>query len=90
MPVKGSEKKTWRLNQADVGWGMSTSRTGRGGAIEMTLTHLPTGLSESGGVPGGRYSRGEMSILRDKLFAVLYHRLELAVARHLRIPGRIE
>ncbi len=55
---------------------------------EITLTHTPTGVSVSGKVAQGHYSRREMQHLVAELRARLVIELHRAVARKLRLPGR--
>lgn len=55
---------------------------------EIRLTHRPTGIAVAGEVPEGRYSRAEMTRLKEDLRARLFAELEQRVARHLRISGR--
>jgi hypothetical protein len=55
---------------------------------EVTLTHKPTGVSVSGKITPGHYSRREMQRLVAHLHAQLLIELQHAVARKLRLPGR--
>ena len=54
---------------------------------EMQLTHSPTGVSVSGKIPKGHYSKKEMRKKEDDLYQELYPLLEKEVAKHLRLPG---
>ncbi len=53
----------------------------------FTLTHKPTGVSVSGEVTPGHYSRREMQRLVAELRAHLLVELHRAVARKLRLRG---
>ena len=54
----------------------------------MFLEHIPTKVRVTGSVVPGHYSRTEMSRLKQELLARLSVELHLAVAKHLRVPGR--
>ena len=89
----------WQLPKDEVAWSgfgfASTRRRKRSTASravdlrgwEMTLVHLPTGLSVSGEIPKGHYSKKQMQREREDLWARLWPELEDLVARHLRLPG---
>ena len=57
-------------------------------AMVITVTHRPTGIVLRGEVPEGHYSKDEMRKLKDAVVERLMHKLEQAVAKHLRVPGR--
>ena len=57
-------------------------------SAERTLRHAPTGIEVRGTLPSGHYSRKEMRLLHQRLYAELYAELEQAVAKALRIPGQ--
>lgn len=90
----------WSLDPSEVSSGISghtaTDRRRRSRAsravdrrdLQLTLIHRPTGLEVSGQIPEGRYSRQEMTRLRDALYRELFDELEALVAKRLRIPGR--
>jgi hypothetical protein len=86
-----------RFNEADVSWGVMktggghTSRQSRAVNVTMawvTGTHGPTGISVSGTVPPGRYTRRQMIEAQAKLKPHLLTELEEKVAKARRVPGR--
>jgi hypothetical protein len=93
-------KKPFTLNQNEVSWGSHGSRTGarnklsRASAavdtssVELYLKHLPTGVEVQGEVPAGHYSNKQMQAAKETLWNELQELLCLAVAKHLRLPGR--
>jgi hypothetical protein len=99
--VAAKPKPKWRLDPDDVLLDRSWLRTsGRGGNVartsraegtqegRMRLTHVPTKLSVDGIVPEGVFSRKEMSAAMDALHIELLAKLEILVAKHLRLSGR--
>lgn len=86
------------LKESDVSWSQSAMSSGRNGtrnsrvdgttSCRMTLKHLPTAVEVSGEIAPGHYSRTQMQVARDNLRQSLHEQLRVAVARHLRIPGR--
>ena len=89
----------WRLDPREVSWkAMSTASSGRTKvrlsrsldlrSAQLTCEHVPTGLSVTGTVPEGHYSRDQMRKLQDELRARLLSELESKVARRLRVAGR--
>jgi len=91
----GSE---FSLKESDVSCSQSSLSSGRNGtrnsrvvgttSCRMTLKHLPTAVEVSGEIAPGQYSRTQMQAARESLSQSLHEQLRLAVARHLRIPGR--
>lgn len=57
-------------------------------AATVTLSHKPTGVTVTGAVPTGHYSRQEMTQRRALLEQELLAKLLLEVAKHLRVSGR--
>lgn len=53
----------------------------------MTLSHQATGISISGEVPAGNYSKKEMQQRRARLYTELFTELERRVGKELRIAG---
>ena len=88
-----------KLDPSDIalGWTGSNSglrrkatRSGRATTLTsrtLALTHTPTGMTVSGEIPAGNYSRSELKRLAEKLEATLIAELSTAVARKLRVPG---
>jgi hypothetical protein len=95
------QKSKWTMSESDVVDGFSASSMGpiAGGGVPkssrksstrsltMELVHLPTGISVTGTVPPGHYTRCEMVDERERLRARLWVQLENEVAKALRIPG---
>jgi hypothetical protein len=91
----GSE---FSLKESDVSWSQSSLSSGRNGTRNsriagttsccMTLKHLPTAVEVSGVIAPGQYSRTQMQTAREGLRQSLREQLRLAVAWHLRVPGR--
>jgi hypothetical protein len=93
-------KTPFVLTQADITWGWHGLRTGArkklsraSAAVDTSswrlfLKHLPTGIEVQGEVPPGHYSNKQMRDEKDRLWAKLQEQLRLAVAKHLRVPGR--
>lgn len=95
-----SERSAWALDPAEVSEAATSlnvsgrRRAGDSRALDTTraeirLTHRPSGIEVRGVIPSGHRSRKTMRRLRAELRARLWSELELAVARHLRIPGRV-
>lgn len=95
------KKKKWELNKSDVGMSTSSSsRSGRSGSLsrssrkvdtrslKVTLRHVPTGVEVSKEIPEGNYSKKEMQKQKNEVATELQEKLEDAVAKILRIPGR--
>jgi hypothetical protein len=89
----------WRLDAREVSWKtMSTASSGRAKvrlsrshdlrSAHLTAEHIPTGLTVSGAIPAGHYSRDQMRKLQDQLRARLMSDLENKVARRVRVAGR--
>jgi hypothetical protein len=82
----------WKLDPAEVAWGAAGGFSGKrrkhpNRKFDLTqstvlLWHVPTGLSVTGEVPIGHYSKKEMQLLRKRLYPQLYARLEKLVAKH--------
>jgi len=94
-----AKKNAWHLDPAEVGWATDGSTSTRrrkrrlsrkldNRSLRLRLTHIPTGISVSGEIPTGNYSKNEMKAAEEELSANLFNQLESKVARHLRIPGR--
>ena len=92
-------KGRWQLDAREVTWKeMGTTSTHRSKlrltrsldlrGTQMTAEHIPTGLSVTGAIPQGNYSRPVLRSMRDKLRAQLFAELEGRVARQLRVSGR--
>lgn len=88
MSKKKAEK--WRLDPAEVTWGMHGTSSGKSGQFErklkttsstVFLTHMPTGLRVEGQVPAGNYSKKEMQKKREQLKQSLHLELEQLVAK---------
>jgi protein subunit release factor A len=99
--VANSKKKGFTIDPKDVALNRSWLRaSGRGGNIartsravgtqegRMELIHTPTGISVSGIVNEGVYTRVQMTAAMDALKVQLWAELESKIARHLRLPGR--
>jgi hypothetical protein len=90
---RGSDAVAFELRDADLRMVMSSgSSTGarRGGRIEVTVIHKPTGISVTGEAPpvrGGR-TRAQAKAAKEDLTRRLRRELADEVATHLRIPGR--
>lgn len=87
--------KKWKLDEADVhvrgGGGYSKShghpaKTKR--SVDVSLIHIPTGVSISKSTPMESMSRPAAAKIREKIRKELMPELEELVAKHLRIPGR--
>ena len=88
-----------KLDPTDIalGWTGSNSglrrkatRSGRATTLTsrtLTLTHTPTGVTVSGEIPVGHYSRSDLKRVAEKLEGALIAELSTAVARKLRVPG---
>jgi hypothetical protein len=96
MPGRGRQ---WRLDPREVIWkAMGYARTDRSKARlprsldlrseQITAEHAPTGLTVTGQIPLGNYSRDQQKRLRQELRDRLLAELETKVARHLRISDR--
>ena len=73
--------------------GGKTSKSGGQSALtertpEMTLVHLPTGISVMRSAPTGKYSRKDAQRIREEIRLSLLAELEQLVAKHLKVPGR--
>ena len=53
----------------------------------MTLSHKLTGISITGEIPAGNYSKKEMQQLRASLYIKLFSDLERQVGKKLKISG---
>ena len=93
---KPSEKK-WKLDADDVSSGMYMHTSGKSGQFErklkttgttVFLVHEPTGMRIEGDVPLGNYSKKEMQKKRETLKKILFQKLELQVAKKLRVKGQ--
>lgn len=93
------KKERWTLPKDEVTWGGSggtttnrkklsrASRAQDTRSWSFTLVHTPSGIEVSGEVPVGNCSQKLMQQEREKLFSVLWVRLESKVAKHMRLPG---
>ena len=93
-------KTKFVLREEDIARGEHSSRIGRrkklsraSAAIDTSsrrlfMKHLPTGIEVHGDVPPGHYSNKQMQHKKELLWTELQEQLRLAVAKHLRIPGR--
>ncbi len=54
----------------------------------MFMVHRPTGIHVEGEVPPGNYSKKEMRKKRENLIQTLFLKLELEVAKELKVGGR--
>lgn len=88
------DKSKWSLNPGEVSSGFTSSSSGVSGQFHrklkttsctMTLSHEITGLSITGEIPAGNYSKKEMQQLRENLYIKLFADLERQVAKKLRI-----
>ena len=94
------QKKAWSLNPKDVGLsgiggtsGQRKQATKAGRSTTTTraafkLTHYPTNLYVEGEIPPGNYSRTEMKKKKEELYNILFQKLEVSVAKHLKVSGR--
>jgi hypothetical protein len=96
-----SKKNPWKMNPKEVATAaigsmrsgrLTSRRTKQPSSMDekskdLTLTHLPTGITVAGSIPVGHYSKKEMRQKVDDLTAKLFSELEIKVAKHLRIPG---
>jgi len=57
-------------------------------SANVTLLHNPTGITVTGQVPPGNYSRKELRKAADRVIGSLWPTLEAKVAKELGIPGR--
>lgn len=86
------------LKDTELSWSQRSLASGRNGtrnarsagttSRQVTLTHLPTGLAVTGEIPPGQRTRGQMQAETTALERALRDRLQRAVAKHLRLPGR--
>ena len=90
------ERPKWALNPNEVLSGFTGSSSGISGQFErklkttscrMTLSHEITGISISGEIPAGNYSKKEMQQLRESLEIKLFSDLERQVGKKLKIAG---
>ena len=92
------KNKKWHLNPKEVAWGQSALNLGGRGNIrnsrqldyrrvEISLTHIPTGLAIKETIPTVHNSKRELQRLRDNLMKEMFKKLELIVARHLHFSG---
>ena len=98
MSKKNNDK--WKLDSKDVyktgsglkiGGRKKATKSGRKEELRestIILTHRQTGLSVSGKIERGHYSRQELRSLKENLENELFKELEDKVAKFLRIPGR--
>jgi len=90
----------FELKIEEVTWGWHGSRTGArkklsraSAAVDSSswrlyLKHLPTEVEVHGEIPMGHYSNRQMQSEKEKLWNALQEQLRVAVAKHLRHPGR--
>lgn len=78
------------MDQSDVATSSSSSSSGKSGqfarawkvtSFEMTMVHRPSGITVTGKVPTGHYSKREMQKLRRELESSLWTELERRVGR---------
>ena len=90
-------KQEWKLDPNEVTCGIHGSSSGKTGQFErklkttsstVFLTHVPTGIKVEGQVPPGNYSKKEMKQKRDALAQLLFQKLEILVAKQLKVKGR--
>jgi hypothetical protein len=99
MAERGKKNIKWTLPENEVscsgGGGTSTRRKKRSiasRAVDLrswhyALKHLPTGIEVEGEVPEGNYSQKQMQQKRKELKISLWLKLQVKVAKHLRLPG---
>lgn len=92
-------KEKWTLPKNEVTWrssgSTSTNRKKRSVAsravddrsLQLTLLHTTSGIEVYGEVEEGNYSKKQMQAERENLFSDLWDKLELKVARYLKLPG---
>ena len=90
------ERPKWALNPNEVLSGFTGSTSGTTGQFQrklkttscfMTLSHKLTGISITGEIPAGNYSKKEMQQLRASLYIKLFSDLERQVGKKLKISG---
>lgn len=78
------------MDKSDVATSSSSSSSGKSGqfaraskvtSFEMTMVHRPSGITVTGKVPPGHYSKREMQKLRRELESSLWTELERRVGR---------
>ena len=94
---KKSKPKTWHLNPDEVSCGWVSLSIGKNGVFARKLKttnkrlffkHDPTGIRVEGEIPAGNYSKNEMKEKTKEVERELLSKLELKVAKKLRIRGR--
>src|SRR5687767_3075393 len=84
-----------KFDPADVSVSTDIGRIGRSKArisraaspswLNLTLTHLPTGVQVTGRIPEGHYTRQSLAHLRDELQSSLLQELEPKAIRALKV-----
>lgn len=92
-----NKKSVWHLDITEVAedfFGASSGKSGQFSRVlkttsgTLSLTHTPTGITVTGEIPAGHYSKKTMQEKRKALKTALLAKLEDKVAKHLRISGR--
>lgn len=92
------DKSTFQLDPKDVLCSEGSGKSGRRKARlprsasssdgYLELTHAPTGISVTGDIPRGHYTRKQMRAIRRDVYERLLAALTDTVAKELRVPGR--
>jgi hypothetical protein len=87
------ERPKWALNPNEALNGFTGSTSGqfqrklKTTSCCVTLSHELTGISITGQIPTGNYSKKEMQQLRASLYIKLFSDLERQVGKKLKIAG---